>query len=299
MAKIHGLLPATLTPMTESGDLMLDVVPTQAESFLNRGAAGAFINGTTAEWASLSVTERKSITKSWADATDSSFCLIDHVGHHNQREAVELAEHAATCGVRGIAVVAPSYYQLTTPEDVLNWCKPIAEAAGGTPFYYYDLPGFTNIQVSAFDAVELLAEEIPTFAGLKYSGIEPSGLQKCVNLHEGKYTVFFGSDENLLLGLVMGATAGVGSTYNLALTHYVKVIAAFEAGKLDEARGLQYEALKMVDIMLPHGVIPSLKALQPMTGYAVGGCRLPFRRLSDSTTRQITAEVTALGIVEE
>lgn len=296
MAKIHGLLPAALTPMTESGDLTLDVVPTQAQSFAERGAAGAFINGTTAEWASLSVTERKSITRAWADATDPSFYLIDHVGHHNQREAVELAEHAATCGVRGIAVVAPSYYQLSTQEDVLNWCKPIAEAAGDTPFYYYDLPGFTNIQVPASDAVELLAEEIPTFAGLKYSGIEPSGLQKCVNLHDGKYTVFFGSDENLLLGLVMGATAGVGSTYNLALTHYVKVVEAFEAGKLDEARALQYEALKMVDVLLPYGVIPSLKALQPLVGYSVGGCRLPFCSLSETDAEKLRAKVGALGI---
>lgn len=297
MAKIHGLLPAALTPMSDSGDVMLDVVATQAKSFVERGAAGAFVNGTTAEWASLSVEERKSLTAAWCDATDDSFHLIDHVGHHNQREAIALAEHAAKVGVRGIAVVAPSYFQLTTPEAVLGWCKPIADAAGDTPFYYYDLPSFTNIQVPAFDAVHLLAEEIPTFAGIKYSGTEPSGLQKCVNLHDGKYTVFFGSDENLLVGLAMGATAGVGSTYNLALSHYVKVMEAFAAGNHEEARKLQLKSLQMVDLMIPHGVVPSLKALQPMMGYAVGGCRLPFLPLSSSTASKLQTAVEALGIL--
>lgn len=297
MTKIQGLLPAALTPMTSNGNVNSDAVPLQANYFKQAGAAGVFINGTTAEWASMTVSERMGQTSAWAEHNDPDFTLIDHVGHHCQHEAVELAKHARASGVDGIAVIAPSYYQLTTAQDVLDWCRPIAEAAGELPFYYYDLPQFTRITVPAFDAIELLADEISTFAGIKYSGTDPAGLQRCVDLHDRKYTVFFGSDENLIMGLAMGCEAGVGSTYNLALPHYLKVIAAFENGDMARARSLQKEALDWVEIMVSYGVIPSLKALQPLVGFEVGVCRLPFRTLSDSEAEELRSKVTGSGIL--
>ena len=298
MSKIQGLLPAALTPMAPNGDIMTDVIAAQAAYYRRVGAAGAFINGTTAEWASLTLAERKSITTAWAQENGDDLTIIDHIGHHCQREALELAAHAAEAGVDGIAVIAPSYYQLTSPQDVLDWCKPVADAAGDLPFYYYDLPQFTNITVPAFDAIELLSREIPTFAGIKYSGTDPAGLQKCVQLIDEQYTVFFGSDENLTMGLAMGCEAGVGSTYNLALPHYLKVIEAFKSGDLAQARRLQKLALDWIEVMVPYGVVPSLKALQPLMGYDVGGCRLPFRTLSDTDAAKLRDEVIALGILD-
>ena len=62
----------------------------------------------------------------------------------------------------------------------------------------------------------LCIEQIPNTAGLKHSAPNPLTLQRCARM-EGM-EVFWGSDENLLLGLSLGATAAIGSTYNLAIT---------------------------------------------------------------------------------
>jgi N-acetylneuraminate lyase len=294
MPKFSGLLPAALTPMHDNGDVNLDLIPAQAERFARTGAEGVFINGTTGEWSSLTVDERKSITTAWTSSTEGGLPIVDHVGHHCQREAIELAKHAKASGAYAISIIAPSYFIMNTAQDIVDWCAPIAAAAGDLPFYYYDLPILTGVTIPAFDVVSLAKDQIPTFGGLKYSGFDPAGLQRCAGL--GDYDVFWGSDENLLSGLALGATAAVGSTYNLALPHYLKLKAAFESGDHATAQKLQRDALKMVELMIPHGVIPALKAVQSMTGIDLGASRLPFKAPSPETTAKLIKGIEALGI---
>lgn len=294
MSNYRGLLPAALTPMKENGDINFSVVATQVEYFKKVGAAGVFINGTSAEWASLTVEERKSLTKEWSTHAGDDLPIIDHIGHHCQREAIELAENAKACAVAGISIIAPSYFPMNSAQDIVDWCIPIA-AAAGLPFYYYDLPAFSNITIPAFDVISLAKDQIPTFAGIKYSGIDPAGLQRCVGL--GDYDVFWGSDENLLVGLSLGCKAAVGSTYNLMLPHSQKIMDTFFTGDVETARQLQAKSLKMVELMLPYGVIPSLKAAQELTGYKVGSSRLPFKQLSEEVTTNLNNDLSALEII--
>ncbi|MBN4046715.1 dihydrodipicolinate synthase family protein [bacterium AH-315-P07] len=282
--------------MHANGDINIERVADQADYFRRVGAAGVFINGTTAEWASLTVAERKSLTTAWTTHADDTLPIIDHVGHHCQREAIELAGHAASSGVSGISIIAPSYFIMNTAQDIVDWCAPIAAAAVDIPFYYYDLPVLTGVTIPAFDVISLAKDQIPTFAGMKYSGTDPAGLQRCVGL--GDYDVFWGSDENLLSGLALGCKAAVGSTYNLALPHYQKLLKAFNSGDTETARQLQSTSLKMVELMLPLGVMPSLKAAQVMTGIELGGTRLPFKSLSAPTVEKLIEGLNTLGIVE-
>ena len=55
----------------------------------------------------------------------------------------------------------------------------------------------------------------------------------------------------------------------------------------------------MVELMIPLGVMPSLKAVQTMTGYSLGGSRLPFKPLSDEVATKLIAGIKALNIVRE
>jgi len=235
------------------------------------------------------------MTQAWTTHAGNELPIIDHVGHNCQRDAIALAKHANNCGASGISIIAPSYFPMNTAQDIIDWCAPIAAAAGDLPFYYYDLPQLSGITIPAYDVISRAAEQIPTFAGMKYSGTDPAGLQHCVAL--GDYDIFWGSDENLLVGLSLGANAAVGSTYNVALPHYKKLLDAFLAGDIDTARKLQALALNMVDLMIPFEVIPSLKAVQQTTGYQLGASRLPFRSLSQEDTENLIKALEPLQII--
>ena len=296
MSKFKGFMPAPLTPMSADGVLNLETIALQAEYFKRVGAVGVFINGTTGEWTSLTIKERMAITDEWVKQGGSELPVITHVGHHCNAEAVELATHAATAGVVGISAIAPSYFIMESAQMIVDWCKPIAAAAGDLPFYYYDLPIFTNITIPCDEVLALCIEQIPTTAGLKHSAPNPVSLQRCVRM-EGM-EVFWGSDENLLVGLSFGVTAAIGSTYNVAIPHYKKLVAAFEAGDIEQARALQGEALKMVEVMLPYGVMQSLKEVQKLTGFEIGGVRPPFTSLSEADAATMLEGIKALNIIE-
>jgi N-acetylneuraminate lyase len=297
MSKFKGFMPAPLTPMTADGVLTLETIALQADYFKRAGAVGVFINGTTAEWSSLTVVERKAITEEWIKQAGDDFPVISHVGHHCQAEAIELAEHAASAGCVGISAIAPSYFNMESAQMIVDWCKPIAAAAGDLPFYYYDLPVLTGITIPADEVLALCIEQIPTTKGLKHSAPNPLTMQRCACM-EGM-EIFWGSDENLLLGLTFGATGAIGSTYNIAIPHNLKLVEAFEAGDLDKAYALQGKTLKMVEVMLPHGVMQCLKEVQKLTGFGVGGVRAPFKAIDAATSESVRAAIQAMDIIEE
>ena len=297
MSKFKGFMPAPLTPMTEDGVLTLETIAVQADYFKRAGAVGVFINGTTAEWSSLTVAERKTITEEWVKQAGDDFPVIAHVGHHCQADAIELAKHAAGAGCVGVSAIGPSFFNMESAQMIVDWCKPIAAAAGDLPFYYYDLPVLTGITIPVDEVLALCIEQIPTTKGVKHSAPNPLTMQRCARM-EGM-EIFWGSDENLLLGLTFGATGAIGSTYNIAIPHNLKLVEAFEAGDIDKAYALQAKSLKMVEVMLPHGVMQCLKEVQKLTGFGVGGVRAPFKAIDAATSESVRAAIQAMDIIEE
>ena len=283
--------------MTEDGVLTLETIAVQADYFKRAGAVGVFINGTTAEWSSLTVAERKTITEEWVKQAGDDFPVIAHVGHHCQADAIELAEHAAGAGCVGVSAIGPSFFNMESAQMIVDWCKPIAAAAGDLPFYYYDLPVLTGITIPVDEVLALCIEQIPTTKGVKHSAPNPLTMQRCARL-EGM-EIFWGSDENILLGLAFGATGAIGSTYNIAIPHNLKLVEAFEAGDIDKAYALQAKSLKMVEVMLPHGVMQCLKEVQKLTGFGVGGVRAPFKAIDAATSESVRADIQAMDIIEE
>ena len=63
-----GLIAAPYTPFRSDGELALDVIPKQAALVEHNEMAGAFICGTTGEFASLSTVERRLIAENWISA---------------------------------------------------------------------------------------------------------------------------------------------------------------------------------------------------------------------------------------
>jgi N-acetylneuraminate lyase len=162
----------------------------------------------------------------------------------------------------------------------------MAEVAGGAPnlpFYYYHIPTLTG---SKFDMVEFLnqgGERISNLVGLKYTEATLHEFQECLELQDGRFDVVWGLDEMLLAALATGATAGIGSTYNIAAPLYLQLIEAFHDNNLQESRRLQSLSISMIRILTEFPFHPAMKAVLAMKGIDVGGCRFPLGRLAKVT----------------
>ena len=291
-----NLTPAVLTPFDSHGDLNLAAVEKQVELCLADGIQSAFVGGTTGEFSSLSIPERKALAGRWLDVCrGSKLRVVVHVGSNALVEAEELARHAEEHGAAAIATVAPNYMKPKSVAQLAEWCAKLAAAAPRTPFYFYDIPLMTGVSLSMPEFLGQHAKSIPTLAGLKFTNSDLMAFQQLLNLENGKYDVVWGFDEYLLAALVLGAKGAVGSTYNFAAPLYHRIIAAVKSGDLAAASADQFRSVQLIALMQRYGFLASAKEAMRVRGVDLGPVRLPnpnMRREQVKDFRRELEEIT-------
>jgi N-acetylneuraminate lyase len=280
------------------GSLNPEPVGAIVEHLLARGITGLYVCGSTGEGMSLSGEDRRAVTRAYVHATDRRVPVIVQVGHNSLHEARQLAAHAQEIGADVISATCPSYFKVSSVASLVDCMAELASGAPNLPFYYYHIPSLTGSKLDMVEFLNQAAERIPNLAGLKYTDSTLHEFQECVELQNGRFDVVWGFDEMLLGALATGATAGIGSTYNIAAPLYNRLMAAFAAGNMIEARRLQALSIKMIRIMNHYPFHPAMKAVLAMRGLNVGGCRLPQGRLSAADVQTLRTKLESIGFFE-
>ncbi|MDO4229700.1 MAG: dihydrodipicolinate synthase family protein, partial [Capnocytophaga sp.] len=209
---MKSLIAATYAPMDSKGVVSTKVIPQYADFLKRNGVSGIFANGSTGDFASLSVEERKEIIEAWAEQKSPDFFITNHIGDINLNHAVELASHSAN-KVDAISTLAPFYFKPNL-DNLVFYCKTIAEAAPNVPFYYYHIPELTGANFDMTQFMQKAKEQIPTFAGLKFTQNNMIHYTQAKFYNNQEFNILFGVDEAFLPSLPLGAIGWVGSTYN-------------------------------------------------------------------------------------
>lgn len=297
---LTGLIAAPFTPMNEDSTLNLSMIKSYVDHIVNHGCVnGVFICGTTGESASLTTEERKAVAEEWVKYGKGKIKIIVHVGGTSMFQSMELARHAQEIGADMIAAIAPFFFKPEKVEDLIAFFKPVAAAADKLPFYYYNMPSISGVSLSVKDFLVKGKKEIPTLAGVKFTHNNLMEMQQCINAADGEFEVLHGFDEILITGLSVGAVAAVGSTYNYIPKIYKGVMDAMAAGDLATARKLQYESVKILDIVIRHGGgVRGGKPLMKLAGIDCGNCRLPISPISDEEFETIKQELAQTSFFE-
>jgi N-acetylneuraminate lyase len=283
-----NLIAAVHTPLTPEGDLNLSAVEPLAELLLESGAAGVFPAGTTGESLSLTTDERLSLAKRWVDVcAGTNLKVIVHVGHNSLPDAKTLAAQAEQIGADAIAAMPPNYFRPESAADVVEFMRELTAAAPATPFYYYDIPSMTGVNVSMCEFVALADDALPTLRGIKYSHANFQQLQELLHLRPGRLELLFGSDEVLLSAWILGVRGAVGSTYNFLLPLFHRLLEDYERGDFPSARDRQFRALRVVRILMEYGFLGASKALMGMLGVPLGPVRMPLRNPTAAQCRDL------------
>jgi N-acetylneuraminate lyase len=279
--RLSGLVAATHTPFHADGRLNLSAVEKQAEHLHNNGIKTVFIGGTTGESHSLTVDERLALAQQWRDIIRrTELQLVVHVGANCLADSRALAAQAQTLKASAIAAFAPSYFKPKSLDTLIACCHEIASAAPALPFYFYDIPGFTGVQLSMPEFLKIAPDRLPTLAGLKFTNPDLIAYQSCLRVQPGKFDIAWGLDECLLAALAVGAVGAVGSSYNFARPIYHRLMDAFSRGDLEAARAEQQRSLQLIDLLAGFGFIGAAKAVMGMLGVDVGPARLPNTNLT-------------------
>ncbi|XP_070447662.1 N-acetylneuraminate lyase isoform X9 [Equus przewalskii] len=162
-----------------------------------QGVKNIFVNGTTGEGLSLSISERRRVAEEWVTKGRNKLDqVVIHVGALSLKESQELAQHAAEIGADGIAVIAPFFLKPWNKDVLINFLKEVAAAAPALPFYYYHIPALTGVKIRAEEVLDGIQEKIPTFQGLKFSDTDLLDFAQCVDQNRQRQFAFlFGVDE--------------------------------------------------------------------------------------------------------
>lgn len=281
MDKLEGLIAAPFTPMHEDGSLHAEVIPRLAEALAEDGVRGAFVCGTTGEGLSLTSDERKAVAEAWVRTAPTGMKVIVHVGHSSVREAQDLAEHAAAIGADAVAAMPASPLGSRALEDVARYVRAIADAVPEQPVFYYHIPSVSGFPVSVADLLGRLGKEVPNLAGAKFTHEDLYDFGRSIRTQHGRFDLLFGRDEMLLAGLVQGARAAVGSTYNFAAPLFERVMQAFTRGEFAAAAHYQAEAQDLIAVLLAFPSLAAQKHVMGRIGPELGPVRPPMRGLSE------------------
>jgi N-acetylneuraminate lyase len=272
------------------------MVDRQAAFFGESGLRSVFVAGTTGEWASLALNERKALCERWLTVAGDSMRIAVHVGHDCLADAVALASHARAAGAAAVAAVAPSYFKPATIADLIEFCMPIAAEADPLPFYFYHIPSLTGVSLPMSEFLYEARFRIPNLRGLKYSHDDLVELQRSLALEGGAFDVLFGCDEVLLAGLCLGVRGAVGSTYNFAAPHFQRLMRAFESGNLSTAREAQFQATAMIRVLCEFGFLAASKAVMGLLGVDCGPVRPPLCNLSAAQIAELAQKLAPFDV---
>jgi N-acetylneuraminate lyase len=296
--KLKGLIAATFTPVDANGDINYPVIRKYAQHIKDAGISGVFVCGTTGEFTSLTTAERKLILEEWIKQGEGGFKIIAHVGSDNQREAMDLACHAAAQGADGIGCIAPSFFKPEKVKDLVDFFAPIAASAPQLPFYYYNMPSMTGVNLSVAQFLHEGKKIIPNLAGVKFTHNNLMEMGDCIQLDNGAFEVLHGFDETLICGLALGAVAGVGSTYNYIPHVYLNILKSMESNDVERARAFQVQSVEMVKIIIQYGGgVRGGKAIMNMIGIECGSCRPPFAAFEKEEYDVLREKLRSIGVL--
>lgn len=283
----NELIAAPFTPMTVNSEINLDTIPSYVNHLISKNIQSVFICGTTGESTSLSISERKKIAQKWVEAAQGRIKIMVHVGGCALPEGKDLVQHAASIGATAVSSIAPNFIKAANAKDLALYFQELLAGEPSIPFYYYNMPSMTNVQLPVLSLLKEVDGLIPNFYGVKYTHNDLMDMLSCANYKEGKYEILNGFDEILLAGLSMGATGAVGSTYNYIPEVYQRLMAALANNDMELARKEQLKSIGVVELLIKYGGIRTGKALMSYVGVDCGPVRRPLEAFTNEKLNEL------------
>ena len=165
MSRLSGVLPITLTPFTDDGDVDEASIDSLVEDYLGAGAHGLTILGIMGEAAKLLDEERERVLRRYVGAVAGRVPVVAGVSARATRMSLDYARRAEDAGVAAIMLAPPD--NTKNLDLVFEHFRRVAEAVS-VPVVVQDEPVNTGVTMPAPFLVRLLDE----IEGCRYLKLE-------------------------------------------------------------------------------------------------------------------------------
>ncbi len=272
--KYNGIYVALMTPFDKNEKINAKALEQYVNYLLKFDIQGFYVGGSTGEALMMQDNERKELFKLVKKYTTKDIKLIAHVGSLSTKSAIDMGLYAKELGYDAISAVVPFYYGLSQDEIIQYYLDIVNSVKHDMVIYNFSPSGNSPLTLQTFK--KLFENE--HIIGIKHTSQNLFALNQFKAL--GDVALFNGYDEVMLAGLSMGATGGIGSTYNIMPQKYIDLYTAFNEGNMKKAKSIQGEICDIITTLIECGVLPSEKYLVSKAGFDMGDCKKPFAKLS-------------------
>ncbi len=301
--RLTGIFTPNVVPLDHSGEINEPELRKYVDWLIERGVHGLYPNGSTGEFTRFTAEERRRIVDIMADQAAGRVPILAGAAEANSRETIKACEHYHRLGVRAVAIVSPFYYKLTAA-GVYAYFREIADNSP-IDVTLYNIPMFASpIDVPT---VKRLAEECPRVVGIKDSSGDLPNMMRmiaAVRPIRPEFSFLTGWDAALMPMLLVGCDGGTNATSGIVPEITRKLYDLTVAGRLDEARDLQYRLLTLFDSMIYSAEFPEgFRAALRLRGIDAGIGRQPkseSQKLElNALSRQLQCLLAAEGFTDE
>jgi 4-hydroxy-tetrahydrodipicolinate synthase len=234
--RLRGSFPPLFTPF-RNGAVDEATYARLVEFQIAQGSHGIVVNGTTAEPASLTLTERNRLVSLAMDVVKGRIPVVAATGSQSLAETRALTEHAVQAGVDALLIVTP-YYSRPPQRGIVQY---YLEAVRGvaTPWMIYHIPGRAAVSVT-IETVKELKDKSPTFVGMKHAAPDLDLVSECLAALGHDFRIFVGLEELSFPMMAIGACGLMNAVGNLKPGVLAEMCEAVWRGDLKQAQALHH-----------------------------------------------------------
>jgi dihydrodipicolinate synthase/N-acetylneuraminate lyase len=274
--RLRGIFTPNLVPCRADGSINEPEFRRYLDWLIERGVHGLYPNGSTGEFTRFTAEERRRIADIVTSQVAGRVPILAGAAEANTRETIKACEYYHSLGVRAVAIVAPFYYKLSAAA-VYAYFKEIGRNSP-IDVTLYNIPLFASpIDVPT---VQRLSEECERVVAIKdSSGDIPHMIRMIqkVRPNRPEFSFLTGWDAALMPMLLVGCDGGTNASSGVVPEMTRKLYDLTIAGRLDEARRIQYDLVTLFDAMIYQSEFPEgFRAAASLRGFDLGVGRQPM-----------------------
>jgi 4-hydroxy-tetrahydrodipicolinate synthase len=219
--------------------------------------------------------------------------IMAGTGSNSTSEAIRMTKAAKRAGANGTLQVGP-YYNKPTQEGYFRHFAAIADATD-LPIVVYNIPGRTGSEIAA-ETIARMAEKCPTVIAVKEATGKLDMASQIAALCD--LTILSGDDSLTLPIMSVGGEGVVSVVGNIVPRDMMALVAAFAAGKIEEAQQWHRKLFPLCRDMLSVATNPiPVKTAMKLLGRGNGEMRLPMCPMDAAGEAKVRQTLANYGLM--
>jgi 4-hydroxy-tetrahydrodipicolinate synthase len=291
MQLLVGTGVALATPFKKDFSIDIEALKKLVHFSIDGGVDYLVIMGTTAENATLTETEKKTVIQTVIDTNNGRLPLVLGVGSNNTRELVAELQQTDLSAFVAILSISP-YYNKPVQEGIYQHFKAVAEASP-LPIILYNVPSRTGVNMMPSTIVRLANDFKNIVAVKEAAGDMIQALQILKN--KPKDFLVISGDDMIALPMILAGGSGVISVIGQGFPkEFCEMIRLGLDRKVDEAFKIHYQLADSIDMIFEQGNPAGIKKVLESVGIAEKYVRLPLVHVDESLSNRIDEFVSSM-----